>query len=158
MPPDPSEPASVLLAAVVLLFAAGLVWKERSDRSNRNPDLSPEDDTHFARQDTRRTLGIVVMGLLALGLVVGSRVEPRLANKANPAFLAIWLGVALLIFSLLGLAMVDWVSLRLYARRQRRVLARQRDELIREEYRRRREAGRDGNGHSGGGVDELFEG
>ncbi len=148
--------ASLVLSTFVLLVAALLGWREWSDRRDRAPDLSPEDARHFAYQDTRRSLGIVVMTLLAVGLVVGSRVPTRLDNKANPQFLGIWLGVFLLIFVLLTLAMVDWVALRLFARRHRGRMHRERIEILRDEKERREASREESNGHGKGPLGDLF--
>ena len=65
-------------------------------------------------------VGIAVLVLLAVGLVVGSRIPHKLGNRTNPQFLGIWLGVFLLIFFLLSLAMIDWLALRIFARRHRK--------------------------------------
>jgi hypothetical protein len=137
--------ASLVLSTIILLIAALLGWREWRDRRDRAPDLSPEDARYFAYQNARRSLGIVVLVLLAVGLVVGSRVPTRVDNKTNPQFLGIWLGVFLLIFVLLALAMVDWVALRLFARRHRHELLRERIEIIQEEKRRREALRDDGN-------------
>ncbi len=148
--------ASLVLSTVVLIVAALLGWREWRDRRDRDPDLSPEDARHYAFQDTRRFLGIVVMVLLAVGLVVGSRLPIRVGGKTNPQFLAIWFGVFLLIFVLLTLAMLDWVALRLFARRHRNQILRERIEILREEKRRREARTDEGNGHGEGPLGDLF--
>jgi hypothetical protein len=148
--------ASLVLSTFVLLVAALLGWREWRDRRDRADDLSPEDARHFAYQDTRRLLGIAVMVLLAVGLVVGSRVPTRMGNRTNPQFLGIWLGVFLLIFVLLALAMVDWVALRLFARRHRDEMHRERVEILREEKRRREAMQDEGNGNGKGPPGDLF--
>ena len=51
-------------------------------------------------------------------------VPPVVARRANPLFLKLWLAVFVLVLVLLALALMDWVATRLYARRQRRALAR----------------------------------
>lgn len=150
--------ASLVLSGLVVLVSAGLAWREWSDRLDRADNLSPEDARHFGHQDARRTLGLVVLVLLAAGLVVGSRVPPKLGGQTNPQFLLIWLGVFLLIFLLLTLAMIDWVALRLFARRHRNQILRERIEILREEARlkKSRETGGNGNGHANGSVGDLF--
>ena len=85
-----------------------LGWREWRDRRARDPDLSPEDARHFALQDARRFLGIVVLVLLAVGPGRRLPAPAAVGNRTNPQFLGIWLGVFLLIFVLLALAMVDW--------------------------------------------------
>ena len=49
--------------------------------------------------------------------------------------MGIWLGVFVLIFVLLSLAMIDWIALRLFARRHRDQILRERIEILREEAR-----------------------
>lgn len=147
---------SLVLSSFVVLVAALLAWKEWCDRRARAVELTPEDSLHYFHQDTRRSMGIAVMGLLAVGLVVGSRTPTRLGNRANPQFLVIWLGVFLLIALLLLLAMIDWLALRGFARRQRSQILRERIEIIREEQRLKKARGIDGNGQSDGPHDGVF--
>lgn len=148
--------ASVVLSSLVLLVAALLGWREWVDRRNRPDDLSSEDARHFGHQDRRRMLGIVVMVWLAVGLVVGSRLPHKLGNQTNPQFLGIWFGVFLLIFVLLSLAMLDWLALRVFARRHRSQILRERIEILKDEARRRRELKADGNGHQNGSTGDYF--
>ena len=146
--------ASVVLSSSVVLVAAFLGWREWSDRRDRAVDLSPEDARHFGHRDTRRTLGIVVMVVLAIGLVVGSRVPHKVGDQTNPQFLWIWLGVFLLILFLLSLTMIDWIALRVFARRHRNEILRERLEILQEENRRRKARERGENGH--GPIEDLF--
>jgi hypothetical protein len=148
--------ASVVLSSSVVLAAALLGWREWSDRRDRAVDLSQEDARHFGYQDTRRTLGIVVMLMLAIGLVVGSRVPHKVGNQTNPQFLGIWLGVFLLILLLLSLAMIDWIALRHFARRHRNEILRERIEILKEESRRRKALNGNANGHDDGPLRDLF--
>lgn len=152
------ETASLVLALMVLLVAALLAWKEWSDRLERNPDLSPEDARHFGHQDLRRALGLGVMVVLAIGLVVGSRLPYKVGNKSNPQFLGVWLGVFLLILFLLMLAMVDWLAIRVFARRHRNQILRERIELLKPDKRPRKieETNGNGNGHGDGPLGDLF--
>lgn len=148
--------ASLVLSSIVLLLAMVLGWREWRDRLDRGEELSPEDTRHFALQDGRRLLGILVMVLLAVGLLVGSRIPTRLGNKANPQFLGIWFGVFLLIFVLLTLAMVDWIALRKFARRHRKEILRERVEILTEEKRRREALREQGNANGKGPPGDLF--
>jgi hypothetical protein len=141
-PPQQAEVASLVLATAVVLIAGLLGLRQFLERRSREPDLSEADARHFVRQDIRRALGVGVMLLLAAGLVVGSRLEPKVAGRTNPLFVQVWLGVFLLIFVLLFLAMLDWIATRLYARRHRREIFDERIEILRDEFRRR--AGRAG--------------
>ena len=148
--------ASLVLSSFILLVAALLAWREWVDRRDRALELSPEDARHFGHQDTRRSLGLVVMVLLAVGLIVGSRVPHKLGNQTNSQFLAIWLAIFLLISLLLFLAMVDWLALRIFARRHRGQILRERIEILKEEARRRNRQGSDGNGHTNGSIGDAF--
>ena len=84
------------------------------------------------------------------------RTPSRLGNRANPQFLAVWLGVFLLIFALLGLAMIDWLALRVFARRHRNQILRQRIEILQEENRLKKARGGNGVGNSEGPLRDLF--
>ncbi len=67
------------------------------------------------RQDLRRGLGVGIMLILALGIWIGARIEPRVAGKANLAFVQAWLVITVLILILLAVALLDWLETRLYA-------------------------------------------
>ncbi len=148
--------ASLVLSSFVLLVAALLAWREWLDRRDRPFELSPEDARHFGHQDRRRTLGIVVLVALAVGLVVGSRLPHKVGNQTNSLFLGIWFGVFLLISLLLFLALIDWFALRVFARRHRGQILRERIEVLKEEARRRKAPRGDGNGHQNGSAGDLF--
>jgi hypothetical protein len=126
-----SEPAvAILLASVVGLIAAILALRQRYERGHRESNLSDLDARHFARQDLRRGIAAGVMGILAVGIVVGTHVEPKVAGKANPWFLALWLTIFGLILVLLWLALADWLATWHYARRHHRAMARERFQLL----------------------------
>jgi hypothetical protein len=146
--------ASLVLSSLILLVAGLLGWREWSDRRDRAVDLSVEDARHFGHQDTRRSIGIAVMVLLAVGLSAGSRIPHRLGNKTNPQFVGIWLGVFLLIFVLLSLAMMDWLALRVFAHRHRDKILRERIEILMEENRLKKARG--GKGHGDEPLRDLF--
>jgi hypothetical protein len=154
-PPQQAEVASLVLSAAVVLIAGFLGVRQFFDRRSREPDLSEADARHFVRQDVRRALGVGVMLLLAVGLVIGSRLEPRIAGRTNPRFVQVWLGVFFLIFVLLILAMLDWIATRVYARRHRREIFDERIEILRDEFRRR--ADRDSGKGNGRPWDERGE-
>jgi hypothetical protein len=123
---------SVLLASAVALTAVGLAlrqWYEKRQRQ-REPEMSGPDAEHFARQDFRRAVAGAVMGLLALGVVVGARIGHMVAGGANPWFLEVWLVVFGLILVLLGLALADWVATWRYARRQHQAIVHERRHLL----------------------------
>ena len=148
--------ASMLLSSFVLLVAGLLGWREWADRRGRDPELSPEDVRHFGHRDRRRSLGIAVLVALAIGLVVGSRIPAKLGNQANPQFLGIWFAVFLLIFLLLALALVDWVALRVFARRHRSRILRERIEMLNQEASRRDRPETGDNGHLHGPAGDVL--
>ena len=123
---------SVVVSSLVIVTAALLAAHQWHQRRDRGGTLSGLDASYFSRQDVRRGMGVVVMVLLALGLAFGARLNARVGGRANPVFVQVWLGVFILIFTLLCLALFDWVSTFLYARRQRRTMARERVELLRQ--------------------------
>lgn len=127
------EVASLALASVVLLVAGLLGLREWADRRGRPSSLSAEDVGHFARRDRRRSLGLSILCLLALGIVIGSRVPPRVGFQPNSLFLAIWLGIFVLIMSLLSLALVDWYDLRRYARQKKLAIGREQLAILQSE-------------------------
>ena len=126
MPPAPaadaSGPASLVLAALVLVAAAFLGWHQWRDYHARPTDLSPRDESHFARQDLRRLLGTIILTLIAAALAVGAWIPDRVNGQANKKFIYLWSGIALMMVVLLVLATLDWLSTRLYGIRQRRRL------------------------------------
>jgi hypothetical protein len=134
---QPTATVSLVLAIGVTVVAGVLALRQRYERRHREPQLSEDDARHFARQDFRRAVAGVVMVLLALGVAIGARIEPKQAGRANPWFLAVWLAVFTLIFVLLWLALLDWIATWIYGRRHRRAIARERLQFLREEQRRR---------------------
>jgi hypothetical protein len=157
--PDSLAWTSLALAAVIAICALLLgvrLWWERRTREGGLTDL---DRRHFLLQDLRRAVGILFMAYLALGIYVGSRLptfvmepkEPRefgpveftagaamvpaLEAHPNRQFLVIWLAVFASVVLLLGLAMIDWISTRRYADRQRRMMNQERLEILRETIR-----------------------
>jgi hypothetical protein len=134
---QPTGTVSLALAIGVTIVAGLLALRQRNERRHREPELSDADARYFTRQDLRRAVAGVVMVLVALGIAVGSRIEPKLAGRANPWFLAVWLAVFVLLLVLLWLALLDWIAIWLYARRHRRAIARERLQFLREEKKRR---------------------
>lgn len=144
-----SQAMSIGILVVVVLLLVWL-WYERRLRG-LGVELSAEDATHFTRQDVRRGLVAVILGIVGLGIFADSLVEPRTAGRANPLFLLIWLSIFLLLAALPVLAAIDWLATRRYARRQIRALAQERMEILREELRLRSH----GESGSNGPVDPL---
>jgi hypothetical protein len=151
---------SVVLSIAVASIAVALGARQWSERAAREPDLSADDRKHFARQDLRRWIGVVLMLVLAVGVFAGSRmaptvptipleagaregwqtlagpwVEPLVLMRANLRFVAVWVGLIGLIPALLVLALFDWLATRRYAQRQQRSMARQRMEILRHTFR-----------------------
>ena len=138
MPPDRRDAEiGMLLAAFVVFIAAVLAYRQWMDRRRRDVDLAGDEAVYHTRQDVRRWLGVFVMGLLAVGLVVGTRIPHIVRGRTNMLFVQTWLGVFLLIFALLLLALLDWFATRRYAHRHRRAMLRERDATLRDVMRPR---------------------
>ncbi len=156
MPPDRRDAnIGLLLSAFVMFVAAILAYRQWRDRRRRDVDLAGAEAVYYFRQDIRRWLGVFVMTLLALGLAVGARIPHIVRGKTNPQFVQVWLGVFLLIFALLLLALLDWFANRHYAYRHRRAILRERDETLRDVLRPRPypNNGRGGPEDRGEGLD-----
>jgi hypothetical protein len=151
---------SLILSIAVASIAVALGARQWSERATREADLSADDRKHFLRQDLRRWIGVALMLILAVGIFVGSRmaptvatvpleagareswqalagpwVEPLVLRRANLRFVAVWVGLLVLIPALLALALFDWLATRRYAQRQQRSMARQRLEILRHTFR-----------------------
>ena len=135
--PDELASSSLLISSGVTLIAAFLGLRQWYEWRARESDLSDRDRVFFFRQDVRRGLGVAVMLILAAGLYFGSRIPPRVAGHANLTFVQVWLAIVSLIMVMLGLALLDWISTRLYARRQHRFLASERRRILRETLRKK---------------------
>ena len=161
---------SLALTIALTGIAVALGLHQWSQRRHRDANLADVDRVYFFRQDWRRTAGVLVMLMIAAGIYVGSRTPPMIprppvdadveqaeriiagawvelamAGHANPQFLSVWLEVIVLLVVLLGLALFDWIATRRYAHRQRRIMARERLEILRDTFRRTET---DRNGHA----------
>lgn len=123
--------ASLLLSSGITLIAAFLGLRQWYEWRARDA-LNDRDRNYFFRQDVRRGLGVVVMLMLAASLYFGSRIPPKVAGQANLTFVQVWLAIGALIIVMLGLALLDWISTRLYARRHHRDLVTERRRILRE--------------------------
>ncbi|WP_422927038.1 hypothetical protein [Singulisphaera sp. PoT] len=133
--------AGVLLSIAVAAVAILLVLWLGHEHANRDAsNLSEEDANHFTRQDRRRGFVAFILLLLSAGISYGSRLEPLVNGRTNRLFIQIWLGIFVLVFTLLLLAMFDWIATRRYARRHLRSLIKERAEIYREQVRLRTKA------------------
>ena len=132
--PDDLASSSALISAGITLIAAFLGLRQWYEWRAREADLTDHDRHYFFRQDVRRGLGVAVMLILAAGLFVGSRIPPKDGEQANLTFVRVWLAISGLIIVMLGLALLDWISTRLYARRQHRFLASERRRILRDTF------------------------
>jgi len=124
------ELASLGLALLLFLVTALLGCREWFDRQSRPRQLAPEDQEHFVRRDRRRSTGLSILCLLALGIVIGSRTPTRVGLQPNAVFLGIWLAIFGLIMVLLMLALIDWHDLRRYARHKKKAIGRERMTIL----------------------------
>lgn len=96
------------------------------------------------------------MALVAVGISVGSRMVVLKGDReAGRWFIRTWLAVGITLLGLLGLALIDWVATRAYARRHHRALLQDRRQVLREiedelHRRQRRAATGDGRGPRNG--------
>jgi hypothetical protein len=133
MPPAPDlASSSLLISCGIAMIAVFLGLRQWYEWRARESNLSDLDRGYFLRQDLRRGVGVAVMLILAAGLYIGSRVPPKVGGAASLVFVEVWLAISGLIIVMLGLAVLDWISTRVYARRQRRFLASERLRLLRE--------------------------
>lgn len=144
--------ATRALALGVAMIAAFLGLRQWYEHRGRSESSSTEDDVHFRRQDVRRWAGVVVMLALALDVFWGSWIEPQIAGRGNPWFAVVWLVVLSLILLMLGLALLDLLATRKYARRQRHDLLMDHLEEV------RRQLGRAGASPAGDGPSAPMEG
>jgi hypothetical protein len=134
--PDDLASNSLLISSGTAIIAVFLGLRQWYEWRARERDLSDVDRGYFFRQDVRRGLGVAVILILAGGLYIGSRIPPKVAGHANLTFVEIWLAIIGLIVVLLILALIDWLSTRLYARRQRRSMAQERMRILRDALRK----------------------
>jgi len=128
---DPTT-SGLYLSLGIAMIAVFLGLSQWYERRGRDPELPEKDRSHFRRQDLRRMAGVVLLILLAVEIWAGSRIPHRIARRPNPIFVFIWLTVGIELIFLLALAMIDLLSTRRYARRQRRSMLLERLKLIRD--------------------------
>jgi hypothetical protein len=141
MIPDDLASSSVLISTGITMIASFLGLRQWYEWRARDAELTDDDRSYFLRQDVRRGLGVAVMLILAAGLYFGSRIPPKVGAQANLTFVRAWLAISGLIIVMLGLALLDWISTRLYARRQHRDLASERRKILRDTFRTKAQDG-----------------
>lgn len=134
------EFASLALTLIIVAIALILGWFERLERASRPEPSSDEDRDHYNRRDHRRSTGLTLLCLVGLGIFVGSRIPIHRDGTSNLAFVMLWLTIFSMIFALLALALKDWRELRLFARRHRQMIIRERWKIVEDEARRSRSA------------------
>jgi hypothetical protein len=145
---------ALAIGGIAILLGILQWWEHWS----RGPGLTDSERRYFVLQDIRRAIGIVLLCLLAPAIYVGSRLPTRVTEPAQPGvtaadpidgdripsasavhpnrlFLAVWLAVFSVVAVVLGLALIDWISTRRYARRQRQALIQEKVDLLRETHR-----------------------
>jgi hypothetical protein len=142
----------LVLASAILVLAGAFAWRQWVERSRRADILSGADRDYYRHRDRRRVLGTTCLVLIASAMIAGSLIDYRASRTSARIFLAIWLGVAVLIGVSLILAMADWMANRAFALRHRRALLAERRALLDDEL-RRRSAPSNGRGSSLGPPD-----
>lgn len=122
--------ASLALAFGISVVALGLVLWLRLERSMRGDEMSEADRIHFSRQDMRRNVGLAILFVLAQGIAISPRVDQRVGGRPNIVFLLMWLAIFVLLLVLLLLAFLDLAATRLYAKRHRDAILRERTDLL----------------------------
>ncbi len=145
---------SLAIGGIAVLLGTLQWWEHRT----RESDLRDSERRYFVLQDIRRAIGIVLLCLLAPAIYVGSRLPTRVTDPPRPGvsaadpidgeripsasavhpnrhFLVLWLAVFAIVAAMLGLALIDWISTRRFARRQRDALIREKVDLLRDTHR-----------------------
>jgi hypothetical protein len=130
-----TEVASLILSIGVSVVGVLLIVWHWLERPERETAVSEEDRRHFVFQSIRRWVVAAMMFLLSIGLYAGSRMEPKIGGKPNMLFVQTWLWVVLLVFGLVIIALFDWLATSVYSHRQRKAMAREGINLIRDEIR-----------------------
>lgn len=113
---------TLLVALSLLLLAAYFTWRQWVEQRSREPGLSNEDIQHFRAKDLRRYAGSAVMTVMAVLVVVSTRINFRRGPAEGRLWAWIWMAVLGLLIVLLVLAFFDWRETTRYAVRHRRAL------------------------------------
>lgn len=147
--PVASGSAETLAVAIGLLVVdtALLVAHIRERRLRPDPE-SEADRVYYRDRDIRRGLGAAVMAAAACLMIIAARLDMRVNLDAARLYIGLWFAVMGMVFALLVLALLDWISNRRYASRHRQALAEERSALIAQAAReaRRRRARRERRG------------
>jgi hypothetical protein len=136
--------SSVLIAAVILAASAALlVWHVRAWRAAQAAPLEPEERDYRQRQFRRRMQCSSMLGILAIGIVVG---RWMMSIPAPPLVIFVyWSVVVLLVGWILLLALVDmWATKHYFDRLREHFLVEQ--AKLQVELRRLQQ--KESNGHS----------
>jgi len=145
----PSPVVELAISAVISLTLVGLgiyflvreiVERRRNDGYVRLP---PEDRRHFQGQYYRRLAGSTLLVAAGIAIFVGQVILDW--EESRIVYVWLWTGISIGVFGIIILAGADIVSIRRYARRQRKRLEADRREMIErqlEVYRAEREAQR----------------
>lgn len=117
---------AVALAALSIFFA----WRQWLELSDRETQSDPANERYFLWKARRRFLGSALMLALAAGIGFGSQIDGRASRATARLFGWTWEIVALLVFILVILAVLDSIATFRYAIRMRRDLIRQRNEFL----------------------------
>ena len=132
--------ALVLLSAVVLAW-----WHLRERRRHRRTELPPEQYDYYRRQFRRRIQVCMMLGLLAVLMAIESWVNHPLGATA------VGIGMLLLLFWIMLLALVDALATRMHFNRLKNDYMVEQAKL---EAEARRLRGAGGNGKPRGGLTE----
>jgi hypothetical protein len=134
--PAASRVVGFLLAAILVVLAGIFGYRQWADRARRGREMSDEDHVHYARQDSRRFAGSVLMVLTALAMAFGLAINPRASLDHARLWILVWFGVLGMVCVMVMLAFLDWIAIQSFAVRHRRALAQERLDALEAERER----------------------
>ena len=149
-----AAPANVQMWVFSVSMTVGLAlaayWIDRERRlwvQRQQSPLTDDEARFFGRQYRRRRVSSCLMACLAAVFFAAMMLS---TDNQPMAFLVAWLGVLLLLFSMMIVAVADIFAIRRFAFRQTQRLARQKRDLLEaEQLARRSDARRPGSEVSG---------
>jgi hypothetical protein len=129
-----------LIGLGVYYFVREIVERRRNESYVRLP---PDDLRHFRGQFIRRVTGSILLAAAGVAVIFGQVIIDW--QESRILYVWLWTGISLGVFGIVILAGADLLSIRRYARRQRKRLEADRREMIErqiEVYRAEREAAR----------------